>query len=123
MTDTTDIDRIDFDAWNDKKENEAIDALAKASRPRHAIGGDLYIALLPDGTRIKLPLRLSLADVQAITTDPTSDGVDQVIKLLDRIGDKKTTDIIKNAPIATMSAIADDYFQIIGKITNTTLGK
>ncbi|KFI44699.1 hypothetical protein [Bifidobacterium biavatii] len=120
---TTDLATIDFDNWTDQQEQDAINQLAKQSRPRHIIGGNQFIAEFPDKKRVTLPLTLSLADINAMTQNNEDDAVQQVITLLERLGDKKTVDTITTEPVASMAAIASDYFETIQKITGATMGK
>lgn len=117
-----DLNSIDFDDWDDAKETAAIEQIAKNVKPRHIIGGDMFIVEFADKKRIVLPLRISLDDVEAISST-TNDGIEQIRILLDRIGDKETTRIISAEPIAAMTSVAIDYFAAIEKISGATMGK
>lgn len=121
-TTNLDLDAVDFDDWDETKEQEALKAAARSAKCRHIIGGDCFIGRFPDGTKVKLPLRLSLADIEEITRDDT-DSVTQFTRVLEKVGGRKTADTIAKQPTTSMIDMANSYFTAYQKINELVLEK
>src|ERR1051325_9297715 len=73
----------DFDSWSEEAETKAIAALEP--KIKHIIVENRFIGRFEDGTIIELPLRLSVDDVDALTTN-NEGAVDQLKGILTRSG-------------------------------------
>lgn len=107
----------DFDGWTEENEQAAIESL----RPevKYIIVEKTFIGRFPDGVVVKMPLTLSVDDVdelEALGVGP----VDQLKHLLTKIGGKRTADEFTRHDISAATALATKYFMIFQKIAQAT---
>ena len=113
----------DFESWDEAAEEAAIAEAAAASDVKYIIvEGKTYVARFPDGQIIKVPLTVSLADIEAITTE-TSDEMQQVKSLLQILGQDDDLEVLGNEDILAVTDFAAKYFRVFEKISQVALGE
>ena len=111
MTDTSQQipSDIDFDNWDDKKEEAALKEIAAAAKCKYAIGDQHFYGRFPDGTVLSMPLDISLEDVNEISQDDVA-SADQVETFISQ-------------PTPSMIDMANKYFETFQKINQLVLEK
>ena len=124
MTDTSQQipSDIDFDNWDDKKEEAALKEIAAAAKCKYAIGYQHFYGRFPDGTVLSMPLDISLEDVNEISQDDVA-SVDQFIRLLEKITGPDQVETFISQPTPSMIDMANKYFETFQKINQLVLEK
>ena len=113
----------DFESWDEAAEEAAIAEAAAASDVKYIIvEGKTYVARFPDGQIIKVPLKVSLADIEAITTE-TSDEMQQVKSLLQILGQDDDLVMLSQQSLISVSIFAERYFRVFEKVSKVALGE
>ena len=113
----------DFESWDEAAEEAAITEAAAASDVKYIIvEGKTYVARFPDGQIIKVPLKVSLADIEAITTE-TSDEMQQVKSLLQILGQDDDLVMLSQQSLISVSIFAERYFRVFEKVSKVALGE
>lgn len=122
---TQDIPDQLFDTFTPDAEEQALRELASQGRVRHIIAGDRFVGRFSDGTRIILPLRLSVRQFRTVTgLDTASDGVDQFTTLVTGLAGQAEAEKIENEPLAEVAAlVAGAYPRALQKVTELSMGE
>ena len=113
----------DFESWDEAAEEAAIAEAAAASDVKYIIvEGKTYVARFPDGQIIKVPLKVSLADIEAITTE-TSDEMQQVKSLLQILGQDDDLVMLSQQSLISVSIFAERSFRVFEKVSQVALGE
>ena len=113
----------DFESWDEAAEQAAIAAAAAAVEVKYVIiEGKTFVARFPDGEIVKVPIKVSLNDISAITTE-TSNELEQVKSLLQILGQDDDLEILGNEDILAVTDFAAKYFRVFEKISQVALGE
>lgn len=113
----------DFESWDEAAEQAAIAAAAAAVEVKYIIiEGRTFVARFPDGEIVKVPIKVSLNDISAITTE-TSDELEQVKSLLQILGQDDDLEVLGNEDILAVTDFAAKYFRVFEKISQVALGE
>lgn len=112
------VEEYDFDAWNDEAEAQAI--LALTPDIRHIIVEKNFIGRFPDGAIVKLPLEISLDDIERLSSD-FPNPVDQVKALLDTMGGEDAVREFSRHNMTDTIVMADRFFSIFSRIAGASL--
>lgn len=113
----------DFESWDEAAEQAAIAAAAAAVEVKYIIiEGKTFVARFPDGEIVKVPIKVSLNDISAITTE-TSDELEQVKSLLQILGQDDDLEVLGNEDILAVTDFAAKYFRVFEKISQVALGE
>ena len=113
----------DFESWDEAAEQAAIAAAAAAVEVKYIIiEGRTFVARFPDGEIVKVPIKVSLNDISAITTE-TSDELEQVKSLLQVLGQDDDLEVLGNEDILAVTDFAAKYFRVFEKISQVALGE
>lgn len=108
----------DFDNWTEDDETKAIAALAP--QIKHIIVEKNFIGRFEDGTIVRLPLSISVDDLDALT-ETTENPVDQVKVLLEQVGGKEALADFTRQNLTETIAMADRFFQVFTRIAGASL--
>ena len=113
----------DFETWDEAAEQAAIAAAAAAVEVKYIIiEGKTFVARFPDGEIVKVPIKVSLNDISAITTE-TSNELEQVKSLLQILGQDDDLEVLGNEDILAVTDFAAKYFRVFEKISQVALGE
>ena len=113
----------DFESWDEAAEQAAIAAAAAAVEVKYIIiEGRTFVARFPDGEIVKVPIKVSLNDISAITTE-TSNELEQVKSLLQILGQDDDLEVLGNEDILAVTDFAAKYFRVFEKISQVALGE
>lgn len=113
-----DVVEYDFDNWTEEDEEKALVALAPDIK--HIIVEGNFIGRFPDGVIVKLPLSISLDDIDAMTKD-TPNPVDQVKNLLRTVaGEDEVAEFTKHDMTETI-VMAERFFTLFSRIAQAAL--
>lgn len=112
------VEKYDFDAWSEADEEKALAALAPEIK--YIIVEKNFIGRFSDGTIVKLPLSITLDDIDALT-EKTENPVDQVKVLLERIGGKDAVSEFTKQNMADTIAMAGKFFSIFSRTAGASL--
>lgn len=113
----------DFESWDEAAEQAAIAAAAAAVEVKYVIiEGKTFVARFPDGEIVKVPIKVSLNDISAITTE-TSNELEQVKSLLQILGQDDDLEVLGNEDILAVTDFAAKYFRVFEKISQVALGE
>lgn len=113
----------DFESWGEAAEQAAIAAAAAAVEVKYIIiEGKTFVARFPDGEIVKVPIKVSLNDISAITTE-TSNELEQVKSLLQILGQDDDLEVLGNEDILAVTDFAAKYFRVFEKISQVALGE
>ena len=113
----------DFESWDEAAEQAAIAAAAAAVEVKYIIiEGKTFVARFPSGEIVKVPIKVSLNDISAITTE-TSDELEQVKSLLQILGQDDDLEVLGNEDILAVTDFAAKYFRVFEKISQVALGE
>lgn len=113
----------DFESWDEAAEQAAIAAAAAAVEVKYIIiQGKTFVARFPDGEIVKVPIKVSLNDISAITTE-TSNELEQVKSLLQILGQDDDLEVLGNEDILAVTDFAAKYFRVFEKISQVALGE
>ena len=115
---TAPVEEYDFDSWTDEDEEKALAAI----RPdiRHIIVERNFIGRFEDGSIVKLPLTISLDDIDRLSSEFAS-PVDQVKALLDTMGGDDAVREFSRHDLTETIMMADRFFTIFGRIAGAAL--
>lgn len=115
----------DFDNWDEDVEAAAVADLAEnLTKIRHIIVGDKIIFEMPDGRHIELTLKLQAKDMLAVSKlDSSGSDLQSLMSLLDLLKDKQTSDRLSEYHVSTVAKVATEFFDVLGKVTQASLGK
>ncbi|MDN3309559.1 hypothetical protein QWJ90_01305 [Microbacterium oryzae] len=106
----------DFDSWSEEDEAKAIEALKPDVR--YIIVEESFVGRFPDGAIVKMPLEVSLDDVDALEGLPP---VDQFKTLLGRIGGDEATAEFTRHSLAETAVMAEKFFRVFSRIAKASL--
>ena len=113
----------DFESWDEAAEQAAIAAAAAAVEVKYIIiEGRTFVARFPGGEIVKVPIKVSLNDISAITTE-TSNELEQVKSLLQILGQDDDLEVLGNEDILAVTDFAAKYFRVFEKISQVALGE
>jgi hypothetical protein len=115
---STTTPEYDFDNWTEEDEEKAIAALVP--KIQHIIVEKNFIGRFEDGAIVKLPLHLSLDDIDTLAA-ATPDPVDQVKALLERMGGKESLADFTRHNLTETIAMAQKFFDVFQRIASATL--
>ncbi len=121
-TENREEETIDFDIWSEEDETSAIAELTQEIKVRHVIKGRRYFGRLPDGAVVSMPARLKFKTIQKIG-QAGDDAVSQLMALLDVLGDAGVMGMLEEQDVTTVIALADDYFTLLARISNASVGE
>lgn len=127
MTAKQDANQIDdslFDSFDDTQADTAIHAIAQSSTVKRIIveQDKSFIGRFSDGTRIRIPLRISLDMVNKIS-EKSDDPVDQLTTLIEGIAGKDEAAKFTAAPVNEAAAMARLYFDDLQKLAGASMGE
>lgn len=106
----------EFDEWDETKETEALEEVAKQVRVRHIIKNNEYWALTPGGTVYKLPLYLSIADFEALSNTQTdTESLEQVKHILTVFAGDEQAERLEHEPMQVAFNLIQDYGALLAK--------
>lgn len=108
----------DFDAWTEEDEAKAIAALVP--EVKHIIVEKNFIGRFPDGAIVKLPLSISLDDIDRLTASYAS-PVDQVKALLTTMGGEDGAREFSKHDLAETMVMAERFFTVFNRIAGASL--
>lgn len=112
---TAPAEQYDFDNWSPEKEQAALQALVP--EVKYIIVEGSYVGRFPDGTIIKLPLSISLDDVDALGEGAE---VDQLKALLTSIGGEEAAKTFTSQDLIASTAMAEQYFGLFEKVSKAS---
>lgn len=117
--------QYDFDNWDEAAETAAVADLAESlTEIRHIIVGDKIVFEMPDKRHIELTLKLQTKDMLAVSKmDSGGSDLQSLMALLDLLKDKQTSDRLSEYHVSTVAKVATKYFDVLGKVTQASLGK
>lgn len=114
----------EFDEWDEIKETEALEEVAKQVKVRHIIKNNEYWALTPGGTVYKLPLYLSIADFEALSNTQTdTESLEQVKRILTVFAGDEQAERLEHEPMQVAFNLIQDYGETLTKSQGVELGK
>lgn len=116
--DDIDLDSLDFDAWTEEDEEKAIEALAP--KIKYIIVGKNFIGRFEDGVKVKLPLNISLDELDALS-EKAADPVDQVKLMLEQWGGPEARDEFTRHNLPETIAMATKFSQVFQRIAGAKL--
>ena len=119
---STPDDDLPFDSWDETREEAAIHAAAEAADVKTIIVERTFAGRFPDGQVIRVPLDISVADLDAITAE-ADNPVDQVKHLFERIGDEQAAEALTKQGLTSAVIFAQRFFEAFQKVAQVALGK
>lgn len=112
----------DFEAWDEKSDEEAFGALAESFMVRHVIGDSHYFGKTPSGTVYRMPLGISIATFEALTVD---DGVDSISALKGLLEEFAPGQVgrLEREPIQVVMSLLQDYMACVARAQGVSLGE
>jgi hypothetical protein len=117
-TSKTAVPEYDFDAWTEEDENKAIAALVP--EVKYIIVERMFVGRFPDGVIVKLPLSISLNDIDEMS-ERTPNPVDQVKSLLLTIGGEDAVGEFTKHDLAETMVMAEKFFTVFSRIAGASL--
>lgn len=114
----TEVVEYDFESWTEDSETQAIAALVP--KVQHIIVEKDFIGRFEDGTIVKLPLSLSVDEIDALT-EKTENPVDQVKVLLEQLGGKDAVAEFTRQNMTETIAMANRFFAVFARIAGASL--
>lgn len=112
----------DFDAWDEAAEQAQLELAAGAVDVRYIlVEGKKFVAKFPTGDIIEVPLVVTLADIEKITS-ATDDQIEQMKALLELFGDDDAVTLLEAQNLPAVVIFAEKYFRVFQKIARTSLG-
>lgn len=108
----------DFDNWSEDDEKKALAALVPDIK--HIIVEKNFIGRFPDGAIVKMPLSISLDDVDALQAE-SGNPVDQFKALLNRVGGKDVAAEFSRHDLAETVVMSERFFTIFSRIAGASL--
>lgn len=115
----------DFDNWDEASEMAAVADLAEnLTKIRHIIVEDKIVFEMPDKRHIELTLKLQTKDMLAVSKmDSGGSDLQSLMTLLDLLKNKQASDRLSEYHVSTVAKVATEYFDVLGKVTQASLGK
>lgn len=115
----------DFDSWTDDDEQAALHEVAQATQVRHIIKANSYWALVPGGNIYKLPLYLSIAQFEGLSSAESDEESFEKIKgILTTFAGPEQATRLENEPLQIAYNLLQDYGETIAKTQGVSdLGK
>lgn len=117
-TKTEPVEEYDFDSWTEADEEKALALLVPDIK--HIIVEKNFIGRFPDGSIIKMPLSISLDDVDALQAE-SGNPVDQFKTLLSRVGGKDVASEFSRHDLAETVVMSERFFTIFSRIAKASL--
>ncbi|MEV8336974.1 hypothetical protein [Leucobacter sp. NPDC077196] len=117
-TKPTEVVEYDFDSWDDAAEKKALVALAPDVK--YIIVEGTFIGRFPDGVIVKLPLSISLDDIDAMTKN-TPNPVDQVKNLLRTVASEDEVAEFTKHDMTETIVMAEKFFTVFSRIAQAAL--
>jgi hypothetical protein len=117
QTEPVEVVEYDFDSWSEEDEEKAIAALVP--QIKHIIVEKTFVGRFPDGVIVKLPLSISLDDIDAMS-ETTPNPVDQVKELLNRMGGPEALAEFTRHDLAETIVMAERFFQVFTRIAGAS---
>ncbi len=108
----------DFDNWTEADEEKAIAALVPEIK--HIIVEKSFVGRFPDGAIVKMPLSVTLDDVNALSVAGQS-PVDQFTTLLTRVAGKDVASEFTRHDLAETVVMAERFFSVFSRISQASL--
>lgn len=118
QTATAPVEEYDFDSWTEDDEEKALAALAPDVK--HIIVERSFVGRFRDGTIIKLPLDISLDDIDVLS-ESHDNPVDQIKALLAQIGGDDAAKEFTRQNMADAIAMATKFFNVFARIAGATV--
>jgi hypothetical protein len=112
------VEEYDFDNWSEEDETKAIAELVPDVR--YVIVERTFVGRFADGVIVKLPLSISLDDIDALT-ETTPNPVDQVKTLLRTIGGEASVQDFSRHDLSETIIMADKFFRVFTRISQAAL--
>jgi len=112
------VEEYDFDSWTEDDEEKALAALTP--QIKYIVVERSFVGRFEDRTIIKLPLNISLDDIDALA-QKFDNPVDQVKELLMRIGGEEATKEFTRQNMVDTIAMATKFFEIFARIAGATV--
>ena len=108
----------DFDTWSEADEEKAIAALVPDVR--YIIVEKVFIGRFVDGTIVKVPLSISLDDVDGLQEGYAS-PIDQFKKLLTTVGGEAAAKEFSSHDLTETAILSEKFFTILQRIQKVAL--
>lgn len=108
----------DFDNWSEDMEKKALAALVPDIK--YIIVEKNFIGRFPDGAIVKMPLSISLDDVDALQEE-SGNPVDQFKTLLERVGGKDVAKEFSRHDLAETVMMSEKFFGVFSRISSASL--
>lgn len=116
--------KYDFDSWDEEAASAAIARIAETQTAfRYLIDGEELVIELPSKKIAKLPLTVTARDMLTVAELQKDGEAALLMQLLANIGQKDTSALLQDCPLALVAKIAMVYFDLIGQITGVALGE
>lgn len=112
----------DFEAWDGAKDEEAFSALSGFYRPRHVIGDGHYFGKTPSGGVYRMPLGISIATFEALTSDTNVETIGALKGLLEEFAPGQV-DRLEREPIQAVQSLLEDYLSCVVRAQGASLGE
>ena len=112
------VPEYDFDNWSEEDEKKALAALVPDIK--HIIVEKNFIGRFPDGAIVKMPLSISLDDVDALQAE-SGNPVDQFKTLLKRVGGQEVASEFSRHDLAETVVMSERFFTIFSRISQASL--
>lgn len=112
----------DFDAWDEASDEEAFAALAESFRVRHVIGDSHYFGKAPSGAVYRMPLGISIATFEALTSEDNVDSIDATKGLLEEFAPGQVSQL-EHEPIQIVMSLIQDYMSCVARAQGVSLGE
>lgn len=109
----------DFDNFD---EEAALARLRAETQVRYIVVERDFVAKFPDGKIIRIPLRLSLDQVNKLSEE-FDNPLDQVTSLLEQIGGGSAAAELKAQDLLSAVDFATKYFDVLQKVQGANLGE
>lgn len=108
----------DFDNWSEEDEQKALVALVPDIK--YIIVEKNFVGRFPDGAIVKMPLSISLDDVDALQEE-SGNPVDQFKTLLQRVGGKDVAAEFSRHDLAETVLMSEKFFGVFSRISSASL--
>jgi len=117
-TAAAEVEEYDFDSWTEDDETKAIEAI----RPdvRYVIVERTFVGRFGDGEIVKLPLSISLNDIDRLSAE-FPNPVDQVKELLRTMGGDAALEVFTSHDLAETMVLAEKFFSVFSRIAGASL--
>lgn len=122
---TAKITDKDFDTWTEDDEEAAIKQIAAESSVRYIIVEKDFVGRFPDGTILRAPVRLSVNDLDVITSTDADGGteVDQIKALLRVLGREEDLAVFEAQDLVSATDYAMKYMKVFSRVAGIALGE